>query len=79
MSDGKNSAIQVQDALIRAANGYESGVELSRVLRDAEAEIGIQVSETWAVEALESRGFTVDDQPDRRVVRKPGICIDPNP
>jgi hypothetical protein len=74
---GKNTAIQVQEALVKAASGYKGSIDLARVLKDAETEIGIAVNEKWAIEALESKGFIVEDQSNRRIVRRADRPIAP--
>lgn len=63
-----NTAIQVQDALDRAAAANE-GQDLQVILKVAAEELGIEVNETWAVEALTSRGWKVADVPDRAVTK----------
>lgn len=64
----KNTAIQVQDALDQAAS-RSPGADLATIIKDAEAAVGIGINESWAVSALNSRGWKVDDVPDRRVTR----------
>lgn len=72
----KNTAITIQEALVVSANQLQP-CPLDEVLRDAETRTGVPVSPVWAAEALKLRGFIVEDLADQRVVRKPGVCIDP--
>lgn len=72
----KNTAITVQEMLVKSANKLQPA-SLESVVKDAESILGIGVNRTWAMQALESRGFVVEDVADQRVVRKPGVCINP--
>jgi hypothetical protein len=72
----KNTAITVQGTLSKFANKLQPA-PLEDIVKAAERELGIGVNRTWATQALESRGFVVEDVADQRVVRKPGVCINP--
>ena len=74
----KNTVPFVQGVLIEFANNLQPA-PLEEIARAAEDHLSLPLNRTWSAGVLTSNGFTVDDQPDQRVVRKPGVCIDPAP
>lgn len=66
MNSCQNTIIQVTNMLDKiASENLEKPFQV--ILKKAESRLGIGLNEEWAISALKSRGYQVDDLPDRFV------------
>jgi hypothetical protein len=67
MPKGKNSELTVGLALRQAAIDH-NGQSLQTVIRAAEKVIGVEISNTWAMESLLAEGFIIRQDAAKSVV-----------
>lgn len=71
MSTGRNNAVTVQAALVRAANNLGDMALFGSVLKEAEKELGVGVSREYAIGILKSNRFRVHKIDGRMLVWMP--------